>query len=288
MIRLIPPIPTGDTHTLGIGVFDGLHLGHQEILKRTDGLLTFYPHPDTILGKSNIRYLTVLDEMRALHPRCFVMDFDEHVARMSAEAFLDYAVRNAIGPKKIVVGEDFHFGYKKSGNVHVLKDWAEHCGIEVEIVPLLETNGQLVKSSRIRILIEEGRVEDAARLLGRPYLIMGPVIHGDGRGKSLGFPTANIQVDPLKLLPLSGVYCGSATVAEGRIPAMIYIGAKPTFSETGEIVMEVFLPDFESDLYGKTLSVWITHRLRGDQKFDSKDALIAQINLDIEAAKNRQ
>lgn len=286
MIRLIPPVPTGDTYTVGIGVFDGLHLGHQEIARRSDALLTFYPHPDTILGKSDIRYLTVLEEMRALHPRLFVMDFDAHVAKMSGEEFLDFAVRNAIGPKRIVVGEDFHFGHKKSGNVDVLKEWAKKSDIEVEVVPLLQFEGEPVKSSKIRQMLEQGQVEKAARFLGRPYLMIGKVVHGDGRGRSLGFPTANMTVDALKLIPGTGVYSGYVLLGETPKAAMIYIGSKPTFSNSGEIVIEVFLPDFDGDLYGQTLPVWIAHHIRGDQRFDSKEELIAQIQADIKKAKS--
>ncbi len=286
MIRLIPPVPVGETSTLGIGVFDGLHLGHQEIIRRSDALLTFYPHPDTILGKADIRYLTVLDEMRLLGHRVYVMDFDDHVAKMPANDFLDYAVRNAIGPKRIVVGADFHFGHKKSGNVDTLKTWAAQCGIEVEVVPLLEDEGRVIKSSKIRMMLENGEVEAAARDMGRPYLMTGTVVHGDGRGKSLGFPTANIEVDPLKLVPLPGVYSGTVTLNNALTPAMIYIGTKPTFSDTHDTVIEVFLPDHDENLYGKTLQVWISHRLRGDQKFDNKEALVAQIQADIKAAES--
>mgnify|MGYP000500929870 FL=1 len=275
---------TGPIKRLGLGVFDGYHLGHQAIGKQADALLTFHPHPAIVLQKkSDLKYLSTTDELRALYPNLLSLTFNEALSKLDPEDFLNTVIMSNIRPEELVVGHDFRFGYKGKGTASLLKDWGLSCGIQVHVVDEVSYQGRAVHSSLIRDELQHGDVNVAIALLGHPYLIQAPVIKGEQRGTALGFPTANLDISPSKCLPKPGVYKGRVELPGNTHKAMIYIGSKPTFQ--GKLPsVEVHLLEFNADLYGQRLSVHISKRLRDEQSFESKEALIKQIEADIGVA----
>lgn len=272
--------------TLGIGVFDGLHRGHHCLLEKCDAVLSFNPHPDRVLGKSaDLKLLSTPNELQVMSPKIGFLTFTKEIAAMPPDVFLNDIIRDRLAPKALVVGFDFRFGYKQQGSPESLKAWGQEHGIHVEIVPAVEDEKGPIKSERIRQAFKEGFFEEALTLLGHPYLMIGQVIRGEGRGRQLGFPTANLQFPEEKLIPSLGVYSGLVTLENASKPAMIYVGRKPTFS--GAIVgVEVHIPDFAGSLYDAPLSISLTHFIRPEKTFGSKEELIAQIHQDIHRAKN--
>lgn len=269
--------------SLGIGIFDGIHLGHQSILNSADALLTFYPHPDVFLGKkTNLKMLTTLREQRFYVPYLLALHFNEAVAAMPAKAFLDYFIFKLIQPQKLIVGEDFHFGSGRDGNVAFLLDWAKKHAMTVQVMPLVRVEERIVSSTAIRQLIQSDSWPDAVQWLGHPYLMIGKVIEGDGRGRNMGFPTANLKLPKGKLVPNSGVYYGFVRLPELR-PALIYIGTKPTFASKG-LSCEVHIMGFDGALYGRQIKVFIQGKLRTEIRFESIADLITQMQLDLKQA----
>lgn len=278
---------TGQDHApidaLGLGVFDGMHLGHQAIATQCSALLTFYPHPDVVLKKKqDMKILSTLDELRFYTKKLLVLHFSQKTALLSAEDFLNWGVLPQ-RPNTIVVGYDFRFGHKKSGDIHMIKAWAAQHSIHVIEIPPVCYQGIPIKSSLIRQALVHDDFERALALLGHSYLISGKVIEGEQRGRQLGFPTANLALSKHKLLPHSGVYRGKVSWQKHLHPAMIYIGNKPTFGRYATQV-EVHLPGFEGNLYGRTLKVEIEGKIRPDMRFANKEALITQIHQDIQTA----
>jgi riboflavin kinase/FMN adenylyltransferase len=277
--------PKQPIHTLGIGVFDGMHRGHQAIASLCDALLTFYPHPDWVLGKNKtLKLLTTPAERRHYFPHSISARFTRKLASLSAEEFLHAIIETHLSPKRIVVGYDFAFGYKKQGSVAFLKEWASSRGIDVVEIPPITYQGKTVRSAWIREALQTGQFDTAIACLDHSYLMMGTVISGEGRGRTIGFPTANLKVSRHKLIPASGVYSGTVTLQNSSYPAMIYIGKKPTFGGTTQ-TLEVHLLDFSGHLYGKQLQVHFTQKIRGELKFESIEALTNQIRADIESAR---
>ncbi len=270
---------------LGLGVFDGMHLGHQALAANCTYLLTFSPHPDKILNKdSELRRLSTPDELKHWMPNVKVMKFTPAVAAWSPTEFLDN-VLETYQPTTLVVGYDFRFGVGGEGNVNSLRAWAADKSIEVIEVPPVEMNGVAVKSQRIREAILDGSFLQAVQLMGHPYLMIGTVEHGDGRGRQLGYPTANLSVPSDKLIPASGVYCGTAILGRKKWAAMIYVGKRPTVSD-GEVQVEVHLLDYHgAEIYGDRIKVLFETRLRGDIKFASVAELIQQIRRDVASAQ---
>ena len=276
--RLAHPIDS-----LGLGVFDGMHLGHQAIASQCSALLTFYPHPDIVLRKKNdMKMLSSLKELRYYSKNLLVLHFSKVIAQLSAKEFLDKIVLPQ-QPKTLVVGYDFRFGSKKTGDISFMKSWATQHNILVIETPPICHRGIPIKSSAIRHQFQHDHFDQALELLGHPYLIMGRVIEGEKRGRTLGFPTANLAMPRYKLLPHTGVYRGKVQWSSHTYPAMIYIGNKPTFGKY-ETHVEVHIPGFEGNLYGKTLKLQIEGKIRPDMRFSDKDALVAQIKKDIEIA----
>jgi riboflavin kinase / FMN adenylyltransferase len=270
--------------TLGIGVFDGLHIGHQKIADKCSHILTFYPHPDLVLSKNKkLKMLTTLREMRFYLPRLLVQHFTKKTALLSPISFLEEVLAK-LNPKKIVVGYDFHFGCGKLGNTQTLKEWAAQKNIVVECLDPVSYNKIVIKSSKIRTFIEGNLFNQAREYLGHPYLMIGSVIKGEGRGKLLGFPTANILVPPKKLVPRNGVYTGWVLYKKKKRPAMIYIGKRSTFAKKGWS-LEVHILNFQENIYGKQLKIFVEEKLREDKKFENAQELIKQIKLDISQVK---
>jgi len=289
-----------------IGAYDGVHLGHraviEEVRSRASGLgcptavVTFDRHPAAVVRpESAPKLLTDLDQKLELLGAAgvdytLVIHFDEERSHESAEDFVNEVLVGCLRAKLIVVGEDFHFGRKRGGNVDLLRRMGPNLGFDVEglsLVPVPGFEGP-VSSTAIRGLLSEGDVVGAARLLGRPHEVRGLVERGDGRGGSvLGFPTANVAVPNEIQLPADGIYAGWFERPDGSLHASaISIGRRPTFyPEGGPLMVEAYLLDYKGDLYGERARVRFVSRLRGEERFESTDALVAQMNKDVEAAR---
>jgi riboflavin kinase / FMN adenylyltransferase len=270
---------------VAVGTFDGVHLGHREVIRGADTVLTFEPHPALVLHPARAPQLLTSLERKAQViaslgvEEVVVVPFDRAFAERSPEAFADEVLVGALGATHVAVGENFHFGHKAGGTPAML---AADPRFETRVVPLLEVGGEIVSSSHIRRLVAgEGAVEDAGRLLGAPFGMDGIVVHGEERGRTIGYPTANLEPDARFVTPSYGVY---ACLANGEVPAAVSIGVRPTFeSETrlGELV-EAYLIDFTGDLYDSRLDLTFLSRIRGEQRFDGIDSLVARIELDVQ------
>jgi riboflavin kinase/FMN adenylyltransferase len=288
-----------------IGAYDGVHLGHRALLRdlseraAAEGLstvvVTFDRHPAAVVRPDSApKQLTSLEQKLELLAECgidrtLVVPFDEARADESAEEFVQEVLVDQLGARRVVVGEDFHFGHGRKGNVELLRRLGTEHGFEVVGVGLTGDGADAVSSTRIRALIEAGDVAAAALLLGRPHEVWGPVVRGDGRGgPELGFPTANLTVDDDIALPADGIYAGYFTRADGSTHrSAISVGRRPTFYEPGSapVLVEAYLLDFDGDLYGEAARVSFLERLRAERRFESVEALIAQMKADVEATE---
>jgi riboflavin kinase / FMN adenylyltransferase len=288
-----------------IGAYDGVHLGHRALLRDLSqragdaGLstvvVTFDRHPAGVVRPASAPLqLTDLEQKLELLGACgvdrtLVIAFDRARADETAEDFVKEVLVDTLDARLVVVGEDFHFGHGRKGNVALLRELGAEHGFEVVGAALTGDGRDAVSSTRIRTLVAEGDVAGAARLLGRPHEVRGPVVHGDGRGgPELGFPTANLQIGGDIALPADGIYAGHFTRADGTAhPAAISVGRRPTFYEPGTspVLVEAYLLHFDGDLYGEPARVSFVSRLRGDRRFESVDALIAQMHRDAADAE---
>lgn len=266
---------------MAVGTFDGVHLGHREVIAGSDSVLTFDPHPAAVVAPAHVpRLLTDVQRKAELVrelgvEELIVIPFDREFASKQAVEFVDDVLVGALGATHVSVGENFRFGNRAKGDPKMLM--ADERFLTT-VHPLLEVDGEIVSSSHIRGLIAAGEVATAARLLGGPFELRGEVVHGDKRGRELGFPTANLVPDERLACPGHGVY---ACLADGRAAA-VNIGVRPTF-ETGRAeLLEAYLLDFEGDLYGRDLRISFLRRLRGERRFDSAQALVAQMRIDVE------
>jgi riboflavin kinase/FMN adenylyltransferase len=268
---------------LAVGTFDGVHLGHREVIRGADTVVTFEPHPAAVLHPATPpQLLTSLERKAALIgglgvSEVVVVPFDSAFAGRSAADFADHVLVEALGATHVSVGENFHFGHRATGRPAML---AADDRFETRVVPLLQVEGQIVSSSHIRrVIAGEGDVVAGARLLGEPFAMAGEVVQGEQRGRTIGYPTANLVPDPRFVTPAFGVY---ACVANGSIPAAVSIGVRPTFeTRLGELV-EAYLLDFSGDLYGTQLELTFLERLRGELAFTGVEDLVAQIERDVE------
>ena len=270
---------------MGLGVFDGYHLGHQELLKNCDHALSFFPHPDYVLKKNKkIQSLTTIDELLTFFPSLSVLQFDEDIIKKMPIEFIEDVIMTTFSPQKLVVGYDFKFGYQAQGSVSWLKDWGLKRHVEIQVVPaVLDEKGASIKSHQIRqYLSTEGLFNSALKDLGHPYLVKGEVIHGEGRGKTLGYPTANLRIPIEKQWPAFGVYKGLVLIQNKEYIGMVYIGKKPTF-KGNQCVFEVHILNFNGILYGQCLSVYLTEFIRGEKFFSNQEDLKIQIQQDIES-----
>jgi riboflavin kinase / FMN adenylyltransferase len=284
-----------------LGNFDGVHLGHQAVLGRAveEGrrrgrrvvAATFEPHPRAILGGGEPPELLTTLELReeALAgygaEEVWVIRFDEELSRKSPEEFVRDVLVGEIGAEAVVVGENFRFGHRAAGDVGDLERLMRFFGGEVYAVPVRTADGKAaINSTRIRELVGAGKVEEAARLMGRAYVIRGEVIVGDGRGRILGFPTANVLPDRGVAVPGRGVYAGLVRVGEEAFAAAINVGVAPTF-EGRESRVEAHLLDFEGDLYGRVVDVSFVRRIRPEKKFSGVEELKERIARDVEETR---
>jgi riboflavin kinase/FMN adenylyltransferase len=274
---------------VAVGTFDGVHLGHREVIAGSDTVLTFEPHPTAIVHpEAAPRLLTDLGRkaqlVESLGAReLVVIPFDREFAARPAQQFVDEVLVEALGATHVAIGENFRFGHRAQGDAELLR---ADDRFETRVVPLLEIDGEIVSSSHIRGLVLGGAVDYAGRLLGDPFTVCGEVVHGDRRGRELGYPTANLVPDPVYVTPGHGVYAARAATAEGdAYVAAVSIGVRPTFvTGRGELI-EAYLLDFDGDLYGSRLELAFLKRLRGEKRFESVDALVDQMALDVEAAR---
>lgn len=284
---------------LTIGVFDGVHLGHQHLIGRVvdeahsrnlaAGVLTFRNHPDSVLNPNfQPQYITSIDERTRLIRQVGAdyvvpVTFDREVAGLRARKFAEL-LRSKLRMRGLVVGPDFAMGYKREGTVEMLSELGAEHGFSVNVVELLSEGGAAVHSTRIRKELASGNVEDVASKLGRNFSISGTVVAGEKLGRTLGFPTANIEVGPNMAVPGNGIYATLAYVDGERHIAATSIGTRPTFDGKGRTI-EAFLLEFDRNLYNKQLRLEFVQRLRDELKFDSVDALLEQMELDVEQTR---
>lgn len=289
-----------DTSVVTVGTFDGVHRGHQAILdylfQRADErggpstLISFDPHPRSVVHGADVPLLTTVDERAAILQRLgldrfVVVPFTQDFAELSAEEYVREVLVDGVGLQEITVGYDHRFGKGREGDVDLLRRMGDEHGFDVDVIPAQHVGDDVVSSSAIRNQIADGEMEDARRLLGRPYRLSGTVERGEGRGRTLGFPTANLRIPPAKAVPAIGVYATVVDLPDGAVrPGMLNIGRRPTFDGM-DVTVEVHLLDFEGDLYGEDLTVQFVQRLRDERRFDSADALAVQLSKDKEHCK---
>jgi riboflavin kinase/FMN adenylyltransferase len=287
---------------VAIGSFDGVHLGHRRVIERTIAaarernltatVVSFDPHPMAVLRPE----LAPLELSTPARKQVLVAEmgvdelvwirFDRAFSMLDHERFAEEVLSQALGARLVIVGRNFHYGHRAQGSIESLAQSGERLGFAVEPAPLLEVGGVAISSSRIRDLITAGNVQQASELLGRLVWIEGTIVRGDGRGRELGFATANVAAAPHTAVPAIGIYAGWGHLDGERHAAAISIGYNPTFSDARDRVrIEAHLLDFDRDVYGRPLRVEFTHRLRGEERFGSVDELVAQVHRDISAVR---
>jgi len=300
-LRLGDAVPAGNRFVAAIGNFDGVHAGHRYLIRQVTEAaaaqdlaslaITFWPHPRAVLQPERWPgYLTTFAERTELLAGCsldatFALPFDRAMAQRSPEAFVSL-LAVSVPLAELWVGEDFRFGHNRAGDVATLRRLCLEQHIDVQSIPRLHQrdHGEDVSSGRIRALVREGAVDVARRALDRPYRLGGTVVSGDRRGRQLGFPTANLAPDEGKLVPGRGVYAATATVDGLDRPAAVSIGVRPQFDGVTELA-EAYILDFAGDLYGARLELDFVARLRNEERFDSVDALVRQMDSDVAAVR---
>lgn len=282
----VTQLPDAEPHPrrVAIGTFDGVHVGHRAVIGDADTVLTFEPHPLQVINpeaapKLIMPFAVKRDVIDGLGvSELVVIPFDREFASIDPEHFCSDILIGRLGATHVSVGENFRFGAKAKGTPELLGSREE---FETRVVPLVEVGGETVSSTRIRALVSAGEVEEAAHCLGSPFMLEGEVVGGDRRGRTLGFPTANLVPDDELVCPGHGIY---AAFANGR-PAAVSIGVRPTFETGRGVLIETYIIDHDEDLYGKPLRVAFAKRLRGERRFAGTEELIAQMHRDVEEAR---
>jgi riboflavin kinase/FMN adenylyltransferase len=283
----VTPLPEAEhrRRRVAIGTFDGVHVGHRKVIEGSDTVLTFEPHPLSVIHpeaapKLILPFEIKRDVIEGLGvTELVVIPFDKGFSQIVAEEFCSRILIESLGAERVAVGENFRFGAKAKGDPRMLR---AHDEFETEVVPLVEVDGETVSSTRIRAQIAAGDVEGAMRCLGAPFLVEGEVVSGDKRGRTLGFPTANLVPDEGYVYPGHGVY---AAFANG-MPAAVNVGVRPTFETGRGVLVETYVIDENVDLYGKTLRVAFIARLRGEKRFGNVEDLVEQIHRDVDEARD--
>ena len=282
---------------LTLGTFDGVHLGHRKIINEVvkkaallEGrsfLITFYPHPRKIISRANnIELLSTPSEKIKMAEslgieNMLIVKFTKEFSQLAPDKFIEKYIVDGIGAKEVVIGYDHHFGKGRGGDINSLKKKGKDSGFKVTVIPAFDIDGVTVSSTKIRNAISEGDINLANKYLGRFYSFSGKVILGDKRGRELGFPTANLEVENTdKLLPAIGIYVVEIIVKEKKHFGLLSVGKRPTFYSSGDIVPEVYIYDFDENIYDEYVTVNIVERIRGEEKFSSADELIKQMNND--------
>jgi riboflavin kinase / FMN adenylyltransferase len=279
-VTSLPNVERALKRSVAVGTFDGVHLGHRAVIGGADSVLTFDPHPVSVVAPQHTpKLLTTLERKAELVAslgvqELIVIPFDADFAARSATEFVEDVLVGALGATEVAIGENFRFGHKAQGDPGLLLADTRFATI---VHPLLEVDGEIVSSSHIRGLVLAGEVAEANRLLGSTFQLSGEVVHGDKRGRELGFPTANLIPNDALACPGHGVY---ACLANGS-PAAVSIGVRPTFQTGRGELIEAYLLDFEGDLYGSELRLEFLERLRGERRFEDPESLIEQMHRDV-------
>jgi riboflavin kinase / FMN adenylyltransferase len=284
-VASLPDVEPGSgPRKVAIGTFDGVHRGHREVIRGADTVLTFDPHPLSVIHpEATPKLISTFPVKRDLIAglgveELVVIPFDKGFSFQTAEEFVQDVLIERLDAEQVAVGENFRFGKGAKGTPEFL---AEHEDFETRVVPLVEAAGETISSSHIRGLVAAGEVGPAAEFLGGPFLFEGEVVPGDKRGRELGMPTANLVPDDAYVVPGHGVY---AAWAHGY-PAAVNVGVRPTFRTGRGLLVEAHLIGFDGDIYGETLRIAFLERLRGEKRFESVDELVAQMNRDVEQAR---
>jgi len=293
----IEQITKNKNTVLTIGTFDGFHLGHKEIIRKVvessknrncrNFVITFEPHPRSVVLKSSeVKLLTTINEKLDLFEKAgienvLIINFTLDFSQVTAEDFVvDYIV-NKIGVSSIILGHDHKLGKDRSGDEGKLKELGSKYHFDVEPVSAVEINGEVVSSTKIRNALFNCELDKANNFLGRNYTIKGKVVEGDKRGRTLGFPTANVNPDDIqKIIPANGIYLVEFEVKQQKLFGLMSIGTRPTFDNSNKVVLEAYLYDFSGDIYGEDASVSLLRRMRDEIKYSSKEELIDQMEID--------
>jgi riboflavin kinase/FMN adenylyltransferase len=295
IFRTLGEVPSSaNGRALAVGTFDGVHLGHRRVIASAiewgaehgmpAAVVTFDPHPLEVLRSDDPPRLITPTSVKEDLVRATGVDelielpFTHELSLMNAERFCSQVLAEALRARHVSVGANFRFGHRAMGDASLLRSSPE---FETDVVPLVERAGGPVSSTRIRQLLEEGQVAEAAELLGAPFRLEGEVIEGDSRGRELGMPTANLAPPEGVVVPGRGVYAGTAL---GH-PAAVNVGVRPTFGDAGELLVEAYLLDFDGDLYGRTIQLCFLERIRDEQRFESAEALVEQMQMDVERVR---
>jgi riboflavin kinase/FMN adenylyltransferase len=289
-VRVIPlPEAEARPRRVAIGEFDGVHLGHREVIRGADTVVSFDPHPLAIIRpEAAPRLLTSVPTKADLLENLgveelVIVPFDEEFGHLPPQQFVDEVIVERLGATHVSVGENFRFGHRAAGDADLLRADPR---FETQVVPLVEVEGEIVSSTHIRGLVAAGDVAGAGRFLGAPFQMRGPVAHGDKRGRELGFPTANVVPDPAYVVPGHGVYaCLSWPDGDRPVTAAVNVGVRPTFQTGRGLLVEAYLLDFDGDLYGRELRLDFLRRLRGERAFSSAEKLVEQMHRDVEDAR---
>jgi len=282
-----------------IGFFDGIHLGHQKLIEKTvqeakrkgmeSALITFYPHPSVVLqGKQSVKYITPQVEKQSVLKeysldRQYIITFDRDLSQLSPQKFIDHFVKG-LHIKHLIAGFDFTFGYQGKGNMVNMKTYAaDH--FTYETIEKVELDGETVSSTKIRQALKTGDVKKIKNLLGRYYRLDGLVVHGDERGRQIGFPTANLKINPSKYLPKMGVYAVTVKVNQKMYDGMANIGVRPTFTDETEPTVEVYIFDFSEDIYDQQIEISFMKFIREEKKFANVDEIVTQLHRDEETIR---
>jgi riboflavin kinase / FMN adenylyltransferase len=285
----LPDVRSRPRH-VAVGEFDGVHLGHREVIHGADTVLTFEPHPRTVVAPDSApKLLTALETKADLIAglgvsELVVIPFDGSFAAQTAQEFIDHELVGRLGAHKVSVGENFRFGNRARGDADLLR---AQDAFETRVSRLVEVDGEVISSTHIRGLVAAGEVAAAARFLGAPFQMRGPVVHGDKRGRLLGFPTANLVPDPRLVVPDHGVYACRAEVEGESHAAAVNVGVRPTFKTGRGLLVEAYLLDFDGDIYGRELRLDFLERLRGEKRFDTVEELIEQMHRDVANIKGQ-
>jgi riboflavin kinase/FMN adenylyltransferase len=288
---------SSEPSAVAIGVFDGLHLGHQKVIDRLcqvakrhkarSTVVTFDPHPALILApeRAPLQIATLEQRIEGLEllgvDQVRILDFDEQLARERAPSFVSRVLVHELKARHVVVGEDFHFGHNRDGDVEMLRLEGEGSGFSVHPAPIFG-DGHRWSSTQIRQALQGGDLAKANATLGRPFSLRGTVVHGDARGRDLGYRTANLSVGSRQVLPGLGIYAGAVRTPDAHWwPAAISVGTRPQFYDEGPLLVEVHVPGFSGDLYERVVDVAFLTHLRGELEFDDVDELVAQIGRDV-------
>ena len=302
IIKDLAEIKRDTKSVITLGTFDGLHLGHQQIVEEVirkskllggrNYLLTFDPHPRKVIpGRNDIKLLSTLDEKISILEQLslenlFVINFTSEFSKQSPEEFVEKYLVNGIGLNEIVIGYDHHFGKGRDGNFELLQRLGSKFNFHVTLVPEFSVDGETISSTKIRNALIAGDVVKTAKMLGRNYAFKGRIVRGDGRGKKLGFPTANISVDDQdKLLPAKGIYVAECIVENEKHFGLLSLGSRPTFHKDGDVIPEFYIFDFDRDIYDQVMQVNLVERIRDEEKFNSVDDLIIRMKKDEEVGK---